>query len=138
MKVCILFVLIAVVFAFEISDNCPANKTLGYFGDCPESCLSLVVPPAFCTLKLNYGCMCKEGYVLLQDNEFSSDCIKPEDCPAAYDCEKAPDSGMCRGYFPRYYYDPEASQCKEFIYGGCGGNLNNFKTEDECKNRCGA
>ncbi|KAF8763257.1 KappaPI-stichotoxin-Shd2a like protein [Argiope bruennichi] len=56
----------------------------------------------------------------------------------AYDCEKAPDSGMCRGYFPRYYYDPEAGQCKEFIYGGCGGNLNNFKTEEECKNRCGA
>ncbi|GBM17462.1 hypothetical protein AVEN_193758-1 [Araneus ventricosus] len=82
MKAFIIFLFVAAVAAFEISDNCPANKSLGQFGDCPESCLSLIRPPDVCTLRLNYGCMCNEGYVLLRDQEFSSDCIKPEDCPA--------------------------------------------------------
>ncbi|XP_055946457.1 chymotrypsin inhibitor Ani s 6-like isoform X1 [Argiope bruennichi] len=82
MKVFILFALVAAVSTFEISNNCPANKTIGYFGDCPESCLSLIQPPEACTLRLNHGCMCIEGYVLLRDQEFFSDCIKPEDCPA--------------------------------------------------------
>ncbi|XP_009469746.1 PREDICTED: eppin [Nipponia nippon] len=27
-------------------------------------------------------------------------------------------------------------QCEEFIYGGCGGNRNNFETEGECFQAC--
>ncbi|GFU13365.1 papilin [Nephila pilipes] len=54
------------------------------------------------------------------------------------DCDKAPETGVCRAYIPRYYYDQIAGMCKTFIYGGCGGNRNNFETEDECYNKCGA
>ena len=45
--------------------------------------------------------------------------------------------GRCRGYFPRYGFDQSTGQCKSFIYGGCGGNSNNFETLEECKAACG-
>ncbi|XP_055939178.1 WAP four-disulfide core domain protein 8-like [Argiope bruennichi] len=61
--------------------KCPPNKELGEFGDCPDSCYSLKHPVRPCTLKLNYGCKCKPGYVLKEDKVFDSDCIKPEECP---------------------------------------------------------
>ncbi|CAL1298886.1 unnamed protein product [Larinioides sclopetarius] len=38
---------------------------------------------------------------------------------------------------PRYYYDDLEEACKLFIYGGCGGNTNNFVTIEECYGNCG-
>ena len=38
--------------------------------------------------------------------------------------------------FPRYYYDSDAGQCKEFIWGGCGGVVP-FETMADCKEGCG-
>jgi hypothetical protein len=40
--------------------------------------------------------------------------------------------GMCRGYFPRFSYHSDTNKCTQFIFGGCGGNQNNFLTENEC------
>ncbi|XP_071080812.1 carboxypeptidase inhibitor SmCI-like [Haliotis cracherodii] len=45
-------------------------------------------------------------------------------------------SGNCKAYLPRYYYNCYSRRCESFIYGGCGGNGNNFKTLDECNRRC--
>ncbi|XP_067043779.1 PI-stichotoxin-She2a-like isoform X1 [Acropora muricata] len=53
------------------------------------------------------------------------------------DCSSQPDTGPCRGYFPKFYFDPSDKKCKEFIYGGCGGNGNRYDTKGECKNTCG-
>ncbi|GFY60855.1 carboxypeptidase inhibitor SmCI [Trichonephila inaurata madagascariensis] len=53
------------------------------------------------------------------------------------DCDKAAETGVCRAFIPRFYYDQVAGMCKSFIYGGCGGNRNNFETEEECYNKCG-
>lgn len=44
--------------------------------------------------------------------------------------------GPCRAYFVRYYYDHKLSMCKQFVFGGCLGNSNNFRTLKECKIRC--
>ncbi|KAK3560946.1 hypothetical protein QTP86_023136 [Hemibagrus guttatus] len=44
--------------------------------------------------------------------------------------------GHCRAAFPRFYYDVADQTCKTFVYGGCGGNNNNFKTKEECENAC--
>nr|B5L5R0.1 RecName: Full=Blackelin-4; Flags: Precursor [Pseudechis porphyriacus]ACC77797.1 blackelin-4 precursor [Pseudechis porphyriacus] len=53
-------------------------------------------------------------------------------------CELPDDRGPCRGIFHAFYYNPDQRQCLEFIYGGCYGNANNFKTIDECKRTCAA
>nr|B5KL40.1 RecName: Full=Kunitz-type serine protease inhibitor superbin-3; Flags: Precursor [Austrelaps superbus]ABV64402.1 superbin-3 precursor [Austrelaps superbus] len=53
-------------------------------------------------------------------------------------CELPADSGSCKGNFQAFYYNPVQHQCLEFIYGGCDGNANNFKTIDECKRTCAA
>lgn len=45
-------------------------------------------------------------------------------------------TGACEGYFPTWYYDVDRKQCGQFIYGGCLGNANNFKTRDECEALC--
>ena len=37
---------------------------------------------------------------------------------------------------PRFYHDKNDGQCKQFYYGGCGGNTNNFETLEECNNKC--
>ncbi len=51
--------------------------------------------------------------------------------------EPGPGEITCLGYFPRYYYNSKVGKCLKFIYGGCGGNKNNFKTEEECERTCG-
>ncbi|XP_076321612.1 thrombin inhibitor hemalin-like isoform X2 [Tachypleus tridentatus] len=56
----------------------------------------------------------------------------------ANNCHLEPDSGLCDAYMPRFYFDPETRTCELFIYGGCGGNENNFKTEEECLDTCKA
>ncbi|KAF4104058.1 kunitz-type protease inhibitor 2 isoform X2 [Onychostoma macrolepis] len=44
--------------------------------------------------------------------------------------------GNCRAAFPRFYYDVTNQTCKQFIYGGCGGNDNNFNSQEECEASC--
>uniref|UniRef100_A0A8C5S9I1 BPTI/Kunitz inhibitor domain-containing protein n=1 Tax=Laticauda laticaudata TaxID=8630 RepID=A0A8C5S9I1_LATLA len=34
--------------------------------------------------------------------------------------------GWCKASFHRFYFNPTTGNCEEFIYGGCGGNNNNF------------
>lgn len=47
-------------------------------------------------------------------------------------CEQTPDPGMCKAYFPKYYYDKKEGKCKEFIWGGCDGVVP-FQTLEECE-----
>nr|CAD7203087.1 unnamed protein product [Timema douglasi] len=44
-------------------------------------------------------------------------------------CSEPPETGLCKAYFPRYYYDNGNNTCYEFVYGGCGGNCNNYEIE---------
>ena len=60
-------------------------------------------------------------------------CDKSE--PLDDTCYLIPDPGMCLAAFPRYYYDQDKENCKEFIWGGCGGVVP-FETMEECKSSC--
>ena len=52
-------------------------------------------------------------------------------------CSQVKDEGICPGNVPRIYFDQAAGRCLLFSYGGCGGNTNNFLTEDSCIATCG-
>ena len=47
-------------------------------------------------------------------------------------CSLEPDVGPCEAYIPKYYYDKEEKECKEFIWGGCEGTVP-FDTLEECQ-----
>uniref|UniRef100_A0A3B4AJT1 BPTI/Kunitz inhibitor domain-containing protein n=1 Tax=Periophthalmus magnuspinnatus TaxID=409849 RepID=A0A3B4AJT1_9GOBI len=51
-------------------------------------------------------------------------------------CQLPEAPGPCRGLVSRFLFDPETQSCRHFFYGGCFGNANNFRTIDECKNKC--
>ncbi|XP_062818302.1 kunitz-type protease inhibitor 2 isoform X2 [Anolis carolinensis] len=51
-------------------------------------------------------------------------------------CAAPKEVGHCRASFPRWYFDTETRTCKMFIYGGCGGNKNNYIFEEHCLNQC--
>ncbi len=51
-------------------------------------------------------------------------------------CLLLPDVGPCDGAFPRFYYDPVNSECRQFIWGGCEGVVP-FETWEDCAQSCG-
>uniref|UniRef100_A0A8C6ZGQ1 APLP2 protein n=1 Tax=Nothoprocta perdicaria TaxID=30464 RepID=A0A8C6ZGQ1_NOTPE len=51
-------------------------------------------------------------------------------------CSQEAVTGPCRAVMPRWYFDPNKSKCVRFIYGGCGGNRNNFESEEYCVAVC--
>ncbi|XP_059875886.1 tissue factor pathway inhibitor 2 [Delphinus delphis] len=51
-------------------------------------------------------------------------------------CLLPPDEGPCRARIPSYYYDRYTQSCREFMYGGCEGNANNFETWEACDEAC--
>jgi hypothetical protein len=62
------------------------------------------------------------------EEECQAQCVDP--------CLLPPDTGPCDGVCPRWYFDPETGACQEFVWGCCGGNANNFPTEESCAATC--
>ncbi|XP_060604710.1 uncharacterized protein LOC132757449 [Ruditapes philippinarum] len=51
-------------------------------------------------------------------------------------CSEPPQSGVCSTMFIAWFYNATKQECQEFVYLGCGGNKNRFKTEEECYSHC--
>ncbi|XP_072300759.1 amyloid beta (A4) precursor protein b isoform X1 [Eucyclogobius newberryi] len=51
-------------------------------------------------------------------------------------CWSQADSGPCDDMLDRWYFEPEKGQCAPFLFGGCGGNRNNFGSEEYCLAVC--
>ena len=51
-------------------------------------------------------------------------------------CNLPHERGNCYGYFHRWGFDSTTGKCVQFIYGGCGGNANNFETIEACEQKC--
>ncbi|GLH10987.1 Papilin [Gryllus bimaculatus] len=80
-----------------------------------------------------YGC-CIDGTTSAEGEKFEG-C---EDAPivAADACTQPRERGPCRDFTVKWFFDIEYGGCARFWYGGCGGNDNRFKTQEECKNKC--
>ncbi|CAL4071144.1 unnamed protein product, partial [Meganyctiphanes norvegica] len=54
-------------------------------------------------------------------------------------CEQPREVSMCRGFWPRWWFNKSAKECQEFTYGGCGRDdqtTNNFFTQYHCMTAC--
>jgi len=56
-------------------------------------------------------------------------------------CSQDFDPGPCAPRDPakfktRYYFDITSDACEKFLYGGCGGNHNNFINKTDCESFC--
>ncbi|XP_035221980.1 papilin-like isoform X2 [Stegodyphus dumicola] len=141
MKVIILLTSFAAAFA---DGACPENQHYSSCGTaCPLTCENYRDPPTACILRCNAGCHCNEGYVKTDDGH----CVMPENClfqdnyvrtqhPVSDICNLTADAGDCRASVLRYYFDKSTGQCQAFVYGGCNGNANNFRSENECEQTC--
>ncbi|XP_023346921.1 tissue factor pathway inhibitor, partial [Eurytemora carolleeae] len=52
-------------------------------------------------------------------------------------CLQDPSSGPCTTLsIQRWFFDRKAGRCKQFSFGGCEGNQNNFITARDCEEKC--
>jgi len=51
-------------------------------------------------------------------------------------CLKPKVVGVCKAAIPRFYFNEETGDCEKFIFGGCRGNDNNFKSKTDCLCQC--
>lgn len=51
-------------------------------------------------------------------------------------CQLPMNEGFCSDYILLWYYHLQADDCRPFVYGGCGGNRNRFKTRQKCEQIC--
>ena len=52
-------------------------------------------------------------------------------------CQQPRQPGRCRGFQKKYFHNKDTEECEEFVYTGCGGNENNYDSQDECEAVCG-
>ena len=52
------------------------------------------------------------------------------------DCNLPAQTGPCRARMPRFFYDSNTGFCRQFFYGGCQSNGNNFADEASCIEAC--
>ncbi|KAF2901034.1 hypothetical protein ILUMI_05151 [Ignelater luminosus] len=52
------------------------------------------------------------------------------------DCELPFEEGPCKAYIPAWWYNSDRGECERRVYGGCGGNANNFVTKSRCLKYC--
>ena len=79
----------------------------------------------------------RKGCLVETENKFETkeECEQTCQLPDEDFCNLKPDPGNCFMDIPKWYFDPRIGGCRNFSYGGCGGNKNRFKTKEECSKK---
>uniref|UniRef100_A0A3B3UBT0 BPTI/Kunitz inhibitor domain-containing protein n=1 Tax=Poecilia latipinna TaxID=48699 RepID=A0A3B3UBT0_9TELE len=56
--------------------------------------------------------------------------------PSRNVCLLAKNSGGCRKPSVVWFHDARTGRCARFLYNGCGGNQNRFRTRERCEEMC--
>ncbi|KAH9285071.1 Papilin [Echinococcus granulosus] len=113
--------------------------TAGYDGDANTECRPTSTGDDPCRdIRCGYNSHCSNGRCEC-DKGYSGDAHR--ECLWAGDqsenvCSLPTEVGPCAAAIQRYTYNRSTGRCEAFYYGGCGGNTNNFKTLEECQQRC--
>ncbi|MCA9556628.1 MAG: hypothetical protein KC933_41780, partial [Myxococcales bacterium] len=110
-------------------DQCGAADVPGVCQPRPEGCAQVYDPVCGCD-GMTYGNACSAAAAGM-DAQYAGEC---RDAGA---CGLPADSGPCDAAFRRWYFNSESGACEAFVYGGCGGNANNFETLEACQGACG-
>lgn len=51
-------------------------------------------------------------------------------------CQLPAEVGRCRASWARWYYNSSSGECRNFSWGGCGGNFNRFESKSACELVC--
>eukprot|EP01084_Bolivina_argentea_P293762 505317_1 len=109
----------------EMSGLCDIWETCG--GEyCGVDAKCNAFPDAICQFSSCGGCY--EIFIDYEENII-------ENCDIDI-CSLVPEIGPCKAAITKYYYDKESNKCEEFVYGGCGGNGNNFDSKNDCNAAC--
>ncbi|XP_077409655.1 papilin b, proteoglycan-like sulfated glycoprotein isoform X2 [Vanacampus margaritifer] len=119
-----------------------------YYGCCPDGRTSASGPGHEGCIRhdcvnTRYGC-CLDGVTAAsgfgragcpeyQTTVHSSDPVPPSPQSA---CSLPRDEGSCDTWKRRFYYNASVGKCKEFWFGSCQGNANNFVSLGECQRAC--
>ncbi|ODM92548.1 BPTI/Kunitz domain-containing protein [Orchesella cincta] len=122
--------------------QCDRNGTVLFRQSLGPICPDPTVKPMVCTDQcLQTSCKMHPEAVCVMD---VCDNCKPgffrpsgEKVECEEKCSQPPaDPGYCRAYMVRYTFNQTSASCEEFVFGGCQGNDNNFKTMGECQKEC--
>nr|KAF6359303.1 WAP four-disulfide core domain 8 [Pipistrellus kuhlii] len=97
-------------------------------GKCPRERLNCTTEPRN-VCEGDYGC---EQHFKCCQFACEKRCMDPYEEP----CMLSLDSGNCKNFNKRWYYDIKHYVCKPFKYGGCDGNSNNFLSKKDCMKAC--
>lgn len=73
----------------------------------------------------------KHDHLVYDHVNKSTECLFPSAV-----CWAPARTGPCRVKIPRWYFVVETGRCAPFTFGGCGGNRNNFESEEYCMAVC--
>ncbi|CAM4705939.1 unnamed protein product [Leuciscus chuanchicus] len=108
-------------FKVPDSDNCGEEKLSWFYDPQRNNCFTFT-----------YGnCSKNRNHFDTYDTCMSS-CRDELSAP----CNLPIYQGPCKAYEPRWAYSGSQRRCQPFVYGGCKGNENNFKTKDACEDTC--
>ncbi|XP_062296303.1 papilin [Scomber scombrus] len=127
----------------QTSYGCCRDGVTAAQGPNKEGCSEYVAPTPAPSLPTENAVQCRlTTYGCCYDRTTPAGGPNGEGCPNPPNniersiCSLPRAAGSCSSWTSRHHYDVITSSCKQFWYGSCHGNTNNFMTRAECERAC--